>query len=74
MDTPGFGDSDQEDDLLIQEMMDVLKNSVGYTNSIILLLNGQKTRFNEALHSMLKQMSSLFGEQWWEFMTIAVSF
>jgi len=74
VDTPGFGDSDLQDSLLIEEMMDVLQNNLTYTNSILLLLDGQKTRFDESLLTMLKQMSALFGDQWWQFMTIGVSF
>jgi hypothetical protein len=74
VDTPGTGTSDDEDDLLIQEMTDVLKNgAVGQTNSILLLLDGRETRFDRSLQSMLRQMSYLFGEQWWELMTIGVS-
>ena len=75
MDTPGTGASDEEDEQLIQELTDVLKNgAVGHTNSILLLLDGRETRFDKNLQSMLRQMSYLFGEQWWELMTIGVSF
>merc|ERR1719348_2955395 len=49
VDTPGFGDSDNEDGELIEEMMDVLKNSIGYTQSILLVLKGDGTRFNGGL-------------------------
>jgi len=74
VDTPGFGDSDGEDDDLLEEMMDVLKNSIGYTHSILLLISGETTRFSESLQSMLRQMNAMFGDQWWQFMTIGVSF
>jgi hypothetical protein len=60
--------------MLVNEMMNVLKNDIGYTTSIVLLLKGDETRFNLALQTMLHQMSALFGVRWWDFTTIAVSF
>ena len=66
MDTPGFGDSDNEDTELIREMLDVLKNTVKNADAIVLLIKGTDTRFTAGLQSMLMQMSSIFGEQWWD--------
>lgn len=36
VDTPGFGDSDGETDILISEMMETLKETLGTANMIIL--------------------------------------
>ena len=35
VDTPGFGYSDNDDNLLIDEMMDVLKNTIEGANACI---------------------------------------
>ena len=53
--------------------MDVLDNQLGYTNIIVLVLEGGEPRFGEPLYAMLRQMSSIFGAAWWEFMVVGVS-
>ena len=70
IDTPGFGDSSGKDNQYIQEMMDILDNKLGYANTILLVLEGSTPRFSSGLEDMLKQMSSIFGEQWWDYMMI----
>ena len=55
-------------------MMDVLSNELGYTNTILLVMEGTTPRFDNSLYAMLRQMSSIFGETWWEFMMVAVRF
>merc|ERR1711892_613848 len=74
VDSPGFGDSDLEDDELIEEMLDVLKNTIKHSSTILLVLKGTETRFNAALLDMLTKMSSIFGKRWWQYMVIGVSF
>ena len=69
MDTPGFGDSDAEDNQLIEEMMEVLDGTLGYSNTILLVFDGQTARFTSGLQNMLRQMCSLFGEAWWRVST-----
>ena len=45
VDTPGFGDTDNDDNNLMNEMVDALKNVVKTANGFILLFNGQSERF-----------------------------
>ena len=58
---------------MIQDMMDILDNQLGYTNKILLLLDGNMPRFTSGLTDMLRQMNAIFGENWWDFMMIGVS-
>ena len=74
VDTPGFGDSDQDDDVLIDEMMTTLKNAVKSANTLMLLIKGDQTRFNSALQQMLREMEALFGRMFWNNVIIGVSF
>merc|ERR1719312_2328504 len=74
VDTPGFSDSDNEDEKLIEEMMDVLANTINHADTLLLLLKGDTTRFNDGLQKMLKRMTVMFGQDWWNFLVIAVSF
>jgi len=75
VDTPGFGDSDGEDEKLIDEMMGVLANTINDADTIVLLLNGKANqRFTNSLVSMIKRMTAMFGQQWWDYLVIGVSF
>jgi len=73
VDTPGFGDSDGDDLQLIQEMMDVLSNKLNSANSIVLAIDGATPRFSSELQDMLRQMSSIFGHDFWRFVVIGVT-
>ena len=74
VDTPGFGDSDNDDEILIEEMMDTLANVVDHADTIVLLLDGRKTRFDASLQNMLKRMTQIFGLDWWNYVVIGVNF
>merc|ERR1719495_1920265 len=74
VDTPGFGDSDNNDNDLIDEMMNTLKNAVKAANALVLLLSGEQQRFNSALQQMIREMEALFGETFWDNAIIGVSF
>ena len=71
--TPDFGDSSGSDNKLIQDMMDILKNKLGYTNMILLLMDGNMPRLSSGLSDMLHQMNDIFGETLWDFMMIGVN-
>ena len=61
VDTPGFGDSDNEDEVLIEEMMSTLSNTINHADTILLLLKGDASRFNDSLIKMIKRMTIMFG-------------
>ena len=74
VDTPGFGDSDNDDSDLIDEMMDTLKNDVKDANALVLLISGDQRRFNAPLQQMIREMEALFGQRFWDNTIIGVSF
>merc|ERR1712110_1143500 len=74
VDTPGFGDTDNDDDMLIDEMMSVLKDTLKGANAILLLVNGQQQRFNPSIQQMLREMQALFGDDFWQYTMVGVSF
>jgi len=55
VDTPGFGDSNNDDDILIEEMMEILANVVDHTDTILLLFDGRETRFDASLQNMIQR-------------------
>ena len=74
VDTPGFGDTDNEDEALIDEMMDTLANILDHADTLLLVLPGSTERFSESLQEMLMRMTLMFGQNWWDFVVIGVSF
>ena len=62
VDTAGFGDSDNDDNKLIDEMMDVLKNVIKGANAIVLLVNGGGERFDASLQQMMREMQVCIRE------------
>jgi len=73
VDTPGFGDSDNEDTELIDEMMGVLHTVVKGANAVMLLVDGTEERFDAAMQQMIREMQALFGEALWENTILGVS-
>ena len=57
----------------IQNMMEVLHDDLGYTNVILLLMDGAMPRFRNGLYDMLVQMTAIFGDGWWDYMMVGVS-
>ena len=54
VDTPGFGDSDGEDNMLINEMVDTLKNVIKTANGFLLVFSGDNDRFDEKTTQMIR--------------------
>ena len=73
VDTPGFGDSDNEDPELIDEMMGALHTIIKGANAMVLLINGQDERFDASMQQMIREMQALFGEDFWLHTVIGVS-
>ena len=53
--------------------MNILDNELGYANVIVLAIDGTTARFTSGLQDMLRQMSAIFGQVWWDFMMIGVT-
>ena len=71
-DTPGFGVSSDRDRSLMQEMSLVLDKKLGYTDTIVLVLEAN-TRLSSGLVDMLNTFSSTLGSDWWDSVVIGVS-
>ena len=66
VDTPGFGDTDGEEGVLIEETVKFLKNEIKSTNVFLLLFHGQRDRLTSALQSMLREITMIFGDKFWD--------
>ena len=66
VDTPGFGDSNGEDGVLIDEMVKALKDDIKTTNGCLILFNGEDDRYNNFLQQMLREIVMIFGNGFWD--------
>jgi len=66
IDTPGFGDSENNDDQLITEMVEALKDNIGETNLFLLSFNAEDPRFDSKLQQMIRELEALFGRHFWD--------
>ena len=73
VDTPGFGDTDDMDSQLIDEMVGALKDDIKTSNGFLLLFNGQEDRFNTLLQRMLREVEVMFGKDFWQFVILGFS-
>jgi len=74
VDTPGYGDSDNDDSKLMDEMVDALKENISTTNGFLLMFKGDDERCDAGIQQMLREFQAMFGESFWQFTTIGVSF
>ena len=73
VDTPGFGDSDNDDNDLMNEMVKALKDVIKTANGFVLLFNGQDERFDAKAQQMIREMEALFGKGFWDHLILGVS-
>ena len=66
VDTPGFGDSDGQEGILIDEMVKFMKDEVKSTNAFLLLFHGQQDRIHSGLVRMLRELPLIFGPKFWK--------
>ena len=62
IDTPGFGESSSDDAPLLENMIEVLKNTLGDAN-LILLCQTENTKFNPSTTKMILELESMFGRK-----------
>jgi len=74
VDTPGFGDSNNDDNELMDEMVGALKENISTTNGFLLTFKGDDVRFDQQIQQMLREFQAMFGSGFWNFTTIEVSF
>ena len=77
VDTPGFNDDGgpEVQNQLIKDMTYILDHEVESANAIVLNIKGQSlNRIDYSMHSMLKDIASLFGENVWSRLIINIGY
>jgi len=73
VDTPGFGDSSGDDTPLLANMIEILKNTLGNANLLLLCQEGGG-RFSPSTITMLLELESMFGrERLWDNVMIEIT-
>jgi len=65
VDTPGFGEDLEVEEMMLNEMVDFLKNRIEYVDVFLIAFEQSNTRITRSVKSMLKMVSSMFGEGFW---------
>ena len=73
VDTPGFGNSLEEEEDSIEQLVDFLKDDLEYVNVFVLTLKESDRRLTRGLQAMMKLLGRMFGEQFWSFVVLAAT-
>ena len=73
VDTPGFGNSLEEEEASIEQLVDFLKDDLEYVNVFVLTMKESDRRLTRGLQSMMKLLGRMFGEQFWSFCVLAAT-
>ena len=66
IDTPGFAEEDfEEEDKLMYDIIDELKNKIKNVNVFIIILNDEQTSMDGKFESMIRLFGKIFGNQFW---------
>ena len=63
--TPGLGDFDGQEGILINEMIKFLKDEVKSTNVFLILFHGQQDYIPLAYARLLRDLPLVFGPEFW---------
>ena len=67
VDTPGFGNSLEEEEASIEQLVDFLKDDLQFVNVFVLTFKESDKRLTRGLQSMMKLLGRMFGRQMWSF-------
>ena len=73
VDTPGFGDSDGTETMIIDGMAKVFRDEIKEANAFLLLFHGQQERIHSGLIRMLREIPLIFGQKFWSHTIIGVT-
>jgi len=66
VDTPGFGVELKEEEDIISGLVDFLKNELKFVHAFILTFKEQDKRITAEFRLMVRLLSGIFGDQFWE--------
>ena len=69
----GFGDSDNDDNALLDEMISAFEKVIKMTNGFLILFNGQAERFDANIQQMIRKLEDIFGKTFWTQVILGVS-
>ena len=73
VDTPGFGNEWTKEERMIEEMVNVLKEELGYVHVFIIVFKQSDLRMTHSMRSMLSLIQNMFGQKFWDHAIIEAS-
>ena len=74
IDTPGFGDKEEEETNTISNLVDFLKNKIHFVHVFLIAVNGAKTpRLTKPMQNMLSLFAKIFGDEFWKNTVIEIT-
>ena len=73
VDTPGFGNSLEEEEENIEKLVDFLKDDLQYVNVFILTFKESDRRLTRGLQSMMKLLGRMFGGNLWNYAILSAT-
>ena len=65
VDTPGFGDFDGQEQMMIDKTAKFLKNDVKSANVFLILFHGHQDRIHSGFVRLLREIPLIFGDNFW---------
>ena len=66
IDTPGFGEAEVQEKLMINAMVDFLRNDAQWINVFLIAFKQDDIRLTENMKRMLRMLNDMFGEEFWQ--------
>ena len=73
VDTPGFGNTLEEEEESIEELVDFLKDDLSFVNVFIITFKESDKRVTRGLRSMMKLLGRMFGQQMWSYSILSAT-
>lgn len=66
IDTPGFGDSLENEESHIDNLVTALRDKIRYIHAFVIAFKQQDNRMSKSLRSMIGLFQKMFGDKFWE--------